>query len=73
MKYTLKILIDSSNQDVVDFPKDTALKAIDRARKETQLMSFAPMSDDTVSAKIADSNGNTVGVAMIEVEGEDSD
>ena len=73
MKFELKILIDSSNQYVVDFPKETALKAIDRARKEIQLMSFNPSSDDSVHAQIRDDNGNDIGQATINVVGEDSD
>jgi len=73
MQFELKILIDSSNQDVVDNPKDVALQSIIKAYDSTKLMSFAPMSDDTVAAKIKDANGNIVGVATINVQGEDSD
>ena len=71
MRFNLHIKIDSSNQDVVDFPKDTALKAINRAYKETQLMNFAPGSDNAVHATISDANGNSIGFANIEVVGEE--
>ena len=72
MKFELKINIDSGNQDVVDFPKETAKKAINRAYKEVQLMSFVS-GESSVHATISDANGNNIGAAYINVDMEDED
>jgi len=66
MKFVVAIVIESGNQDVVDNPKDTALKAIQRAYKETRLMNFEVDCD--VHASISDANGNKIGHAHIDHE-----
>jgi hypothetical protein len=74
MKFELTIKIDSSNQDVVDNPNQTVLTAIDRARKEAAKMTFYGSSGLTsTSFSITDINGNTIGSADLELEGEDDD
>jgi len=72
MRFELKLIINSFNQDVVDFPKDTVKKAVMRAYKEVQLMAFAEGTDSSVHANIKDANGNTIGHAQIDLDmGED--
>ena len=74
MKFELTIKIDSSNQDVVDNPNEVVLMAIDRARKEAgQMTAYNRSGLSTTLATVRDGNGNQIGTARIEFEGEDDD